>query len=175
MHQIQQVSLCPSFSTICAKSCIYLSTEGVTILIGFPRTTWLWQWELCGMNFRENIANLWVSGLGRMNTSKPSLRSGFDCIIRPTPSGAGRTTPSQPGHYPLIIWTNDVNLLVDVSVSLNELNALILSAVLFWGNNLWGSACLVTIFADEWINAIIDEGQFTKHNRKHGWLGAKHT
>ena len=27
--------------------------------------------------------------------------SGFDCIIRPAPSGAGRTTPSQPGHYPL--------------------------------------------------------------------------
>ena len=23
------------------------------------------------------------------------------CIIRPTPLGAGRTTPSQPGHYPL--------------------------------------------------------------------------
>ena len=38
-----------------------------------------------------------------MITSKPSLRSGFDCIIRPAPSGAGRTTPSQPGHYPLII------------------------------------------------------------------------
>ena len=37
-----------------------------------------------------------------MITSKPSLRSGFDCIIRPAPSGAGRTTPSQPGHYPLI-------------------------------------------------------------------------
>ena len=36
-----------------------------------------------------------------MITSKPSLRSGFDCIICPAPSGAGRTTPSQPGHYPL--------------------------------------------------------------------------
>ena len=35
-----------------------------------------------------------------MITSKPLLRSGFDCIIRPAPSGAGRTTPSQPGHYP---------------------------------------------------------------------------
>ena len=38
-----------------------------------------------------------------MMQSKPSLRSGFDCIIRPAPSGAGRTTPSQPGHYPLSI------------------------------------------------------------------------
>ena len=36
-----------------------------------------------------------------MITSKPSLRSGFECIICPAPSGAGRTTPSQPGHYPL--------------------------------------------------------------------------
>ena len=36
-----------------------------------------------------------------MITAKPLLRSGFDCIIRPAPSGAGRTTPSQPGHYPL--------------------------------------------------------------------------
>ena len=31
-----------------------------------------------------------------------SKREGFDCVIRPAPSGAGRTTPSQPGHYPLI-------------------------------------------------------------------------
>ena len=38
-----------------------------------------------------------------MISSKPSLRSGFDCIICPAPSGAGRTTPSQPGHYPLRI------------------------------------------------------------------------
>ena len=37
-----------------------------------------------------------------MITSKLSLGSGFDCIIRPAPLGAGRTTPSQPGHYPLI-------------------------------------------------------------------------
>ena len=36
-----------------------------------------------------------------MIMSKPLLRSGFDCIIHPAPSGAGRTTPSQPGHYPL--------------------------------------------------------------------------
>ena len=41
-----------------------------------------------------------------MITSKPSLRSGFDCIIRPAPSGAGRTTPSQPGHYPLRKYTD---------------------------------------------------------------------
>ena len=39
-------------------------------------------------------------GAERMITSKSSLRLGFDCIIRPAPSGAGRTTPSQPGHYP---------------------------------------------------------------------------
>ena len=78
--------------------------------------------DQCGTNFRVNIANLWVScyngnndtvcsgvvrpapsGAGRMITSKPSLRSGFDCIICPAPEGAGRTTPSQPAHYPLTI------------------------------------------------------------------------
>ena len=30
-------------------------------------------------------------------------QEGFDKIIRPAPSGAGRTTPSQLGRYPLII------------------------------------------------------------------------
>ena len=83
------------------------------------------QWELWGRNFSANIANLWVSCYNgnndwsalvlfvqhpreqvewlRQNPSvaKPSLRSGFDCTIRPVPSGAGRTTPSQPGYYPL--------------------------------------------------------------------------
>ena len=29
---------------------------------------------------------------------KTSLRPGFDCIIRPAPEGAGRTTPEQTGH-----------------------------------------------------------------------------
>ena len=71
-------------------------------------------------NFHENIVNLWVSCCngnndrsarvlfvqhpreqGELLTSKPPLCSGFDCIIRPAPEGAGRTTPSQPGHYPL--------------------------------------------------------------------------
>ena len=76
------------------------------------------QWELCGANFREN---LWVSCYNGINDrsarvlfvqhpreqgewlrQNPSVRSGYDCIIRPAPSGAGRTTPLQPGHYPLI-------------------------------------------------------------------------
>ena len=52
--------------------------------------------------FKNKMAATAVpSGTGRMITSKPSLRSSFDCIIRPAPSGAGRTTPSQPGHHPL--------------------------------------------------------------------------
>ena len=61
------------------------------------------QWELWGANFRENIANLWVSCYDGNNdrSARVSLRWGFDCIIRPAPSGAGRRTPSQPGHYPL--------------------------------------------------------------------------
>ena len=80
------------------------------------------QWELCGTNLRENIANLGVSCYNGNNDRSARVlfvqhpreqgdwlrqnpryaRSGFDCIIRPAPSGAGRTTPSQPGHYSLI-------------------------------------------------------------------------
>ena len=58
---------------------------------------------------RYTCARLPDSGAGRMITSKPSLRSGFDSIIRPASSGAGRTTPSQPGHYPLILWENQAH------------------------------------------------------------------
>ena len=79
------------------------------------------QWELCGTNFRENIANLWVSCYKGNNDRSARvlfvqhpreqgewLRQSFDCIIRPAPSGAGRTTPSQPGHYSLDIFTRYV-------------------------------------------------------------------
>ena len=44
--------------------CSYLSAEGVTMLNRFPAIRWPRrhvQWELCGTNFRENIANLRVS------------------------------------------------------------------------------------------------------------------
>ena len=47
-HQIQQVSLCPSFST--NRASIYSITEGVTMLTGFPRTRWPWR------RFSENYA-----------------------------------------------------------------------------------------------------------------------
>ena len=62
MHQIQQVSLCPSFRRI---RTIYLFKY-----IGGDNAHWISknkmaatavQWELCGTNFRENIAKLWVS------------------------------------------------------------------------------------------------------------------
>ena len=69
------------------------------------------QWEICGTNFRVNIANLWVSWYNWNNdrsarvlfVQHPREQGEWlrDCIIRPAPSGAGRTTPSQPGHYPL--------------------------------------------------------------------------
>ena len=37
---------------------------------------------------------------GRVNDAvNTSPRSGFDVIIRPSPEGAGRTTPEQTGHY----------------------------------------------------------------------------
>ena len=69
------------------------------------------QGKLCGTNFRENIANLWVSCYNGNNDRSARvlfvqhpreqgewLRQNF---IHPAPSGAGWTTPSQPGHYPL--------------------------------------------------------------------------
>ena len=79
------------------------------------------QWELCGTNFFENIANLRVSCYDRNNDRSAQVlfvqhpmgqvewlrqnHSGLDCIIRPAPLGAGRTTPSQPGHYSLNNYT----------------------------------------------------------------------
>ena len=64
------------------------------------------QCELCGTNFRENIANLRVS----------CYNGGHDRFARPASSGAGRMITSKPevarasfaplprpGHYPLII------------------------------------------------------------------------
>ena len=43
-----------------------------------------------------------------MMQSKPERSEGFDVIIRPAPSGAGRTTPSQPGHYPLNVIQHEL-------------------------------------------------------------------
>ena len=51
---------------------------------------------------RGNLV-FYSSSRSRGFLSGAGLREGFDCSIRPAPSGAGRTTPSQPGHYPLII------------------------------------------------------------------------
>ena len=39
--------------------------------------------------------------LGCCSSSTRGSRADDYCIIRPAASGAGRTTPSQPGHYPL--------------------------------------------------------------------------
>ena len=88
----------------------YLSTEGVTMLTGFPRTRWPRRRfsesyavqisvkisRICEFRVIMGIMTglLWccsssTSGAGGMITSKPSLRLSFDCIIRPAPSGAG--------------------------------------------------------------------------------------
>ena len=81
-----------------------------------------------------------IIGCRANDNVKTSLRSGFDCI-RPAPSGTGRTTPSQPGHYPLskltiigsdnslspgqcqaIIWTNaGILLIVPLGTSFSEM------------------------------------------------------
>ena len=95
------------------------------------------QWELCDTNFHENITNLWVSCCNGNNDrsarvlfvqhprEQGELRSGFDCIIGPAPSGAGRTTPSQHGHYrrekfkvlmPICEWNEPFRLSADFSL-----------------------------------------------------------
>ena len=69
------------------------------------------QGELCGANFHANIANVWVSCYNTRSArvlfvQHPREQGEWlrqNRIIRPAPSGAGRTTPSQPGHYPLNI------------------------------------------------------------------------
>ena len=92
------------------------------MLTGFPRTRWprLWFSESYAVRISVKISRICefriimeiMTGLlGCCSSStlgsrakhcvKPSRRSAFDCIIRPAPSGTGRTTPSQPGHYPL--------------------------------------------------------------------------
>ena len=61
IHQIQQVSLGPSFSTILAIVFIQLQRGWNAHCISKNKmSTMVVQWELCGMNFCENIANLWV-------------------------------------------------------------------------------------------------------------------
>ena len=80
------------------------------MFIGFPRTRWPWR------QFSKNYA-AWISVkisricefravMGTMTgllgyCSSNTLRSRVNdyCLIRPAPSGAGRTTPSQPGQY----------------------------------------------------------------------------
>ena len=62
MHQIQQVSLCPSFSTILAIHLFkYIEGDNAHWISRNEMAATAVQWELCGTNFRENIANLWVS------------------------------------------------------------------------------------------------------------------
>ena len=70
------------------------------------------QCELCGTKCRENISNLWVSCCngnddrsarvlfvqhpreqGECYHQNPHYARAFHCIIRPAPTGAGRTTP----------------------------------------------------------------------------------
>ena len=76
------------------------------------------QWELCGMNFRENIANLWVSCYNGNNdrsarvlfVQHPREQGKW---LRQNPSvwlhhsscslGCWTNNTSQPGHYPLSI------------------------------------------------------------------------
>ena len=76
------------------------------------------QWELCGTNVLGNIANLWVSCYNGNNDRsawvlfvqhhreqgewlrRTLTTLGFWLHHSPCSLGCGRTTPSQPGHYP---------------------------------------------------------------------------
>ena len=97
------------------------------MLTGFPRTRWPRRrfsesyavrisvkvsriWE-----FRVIIMGVMTDQLGCCSSSTVGSRVN-DCIIRPAPSGARRTTPSQPGHYPLIskLWGYALGLCIDV-------------------------------------------------------------
>ena len=110
-----------SFSTISAIAFIYVQ-RGWQCSLDFQEQDGRdgGSVKVCGTNFRENIANLWVScyngnndrsarvlfaqhprDQGEWLRQKPRYARGFDVIIRPSASGAGPTTPSQPAHYPL--------------------------------------------------------------------------
>ena len=62
MHQIHQVSLCPPFSTIRAIHLFkYRGGDNAHYISKNKMAATAVQWELCGTNFRENIAILSVS------------------------------------------------------------------------------------------------------------------
>ena len=98
--------------------CFYLSTEGVTMLTEFPRKRWPRQRFSESYTVRISvkvsricesrvIIGIMTGLLGCCSSStlgskaNDYVRSGFDCIIRPAPSDAGWTKPSQPSHYSL--------------------------------------------------------------------------
>ena len=77
------------------------------MLTGFPRTRWPRRrfTESYAVRISVKISRICefrvIKGImiGLLGCCSSSTLSGFDCIIRPAPSGAGRP-PSQPGHYP---------------------------------------------------------------------------
>ena len=117
IHQIQQVCLCPSFSTIRAVAFMWIQ-RGVTVLTKFPRTSWprrrFSESQVTRISVKISricvfrvIMEIMTGLLGCCSSStlgswandyaKNFTPLGFWCIIHPAPSGAGRTTPSQPG------------------------------------------------------------------------------
>ena len=78
------------------------------MLTGFPRIRWPRRRfsKSFAVRISVKISRTWEFRviMGMMTgvlgcCSSSTLES---CIIRPAPSGGGGTTPSQPGHYPLI-------------------------------------------------------------------------
>ena len=61
-HLIQQVSLCPPLvQSVRLLSFKYRGGDNAHWISKNKMAATAVQWELCGANFRENIANLWVS------------------------------------------------------------------------------------------------------------------
>ena len=129
-----------------------------------------------------------------MITSKPSLRSGFDCIIRPAPSGAGRTTPSQPGHYPLNIHRDSEFITVlHVNGVCNHIRSIYcwgfffkpkslnrnwpvttfsLPCCTFWYMSVWNE---IRFYIDMWLQVLINGiGCFTFKHRLHNLKAIQH-
>ena len=65
----------------------------------------LYWYEFKYIWYHYEIWNVINKGAGRMITSTPERSEGFDCVIRPAPSGAERTTqhPRSPVIIPQVI------------------------------------------------------------------------
>ena len=146
MHLIQQVSLCPHLvQSVRLLLFKYRGSDNVRWISKNKMAATAVQWELCRTNFRENIANLWVSCYNGNNDQ--SARVLF--VQHPREQGQWLLH-----HSPCSLgcWTN--NTLAAWSLSLNISHCLTpCSAV--QRNGHWSSKCILRIFM-KWVLYITD-------------------